>query len=45
MCCAIFLQTLTQATPLIFTGLAFTFAKKANLIEVNCQALQTGYDY
>ena len=32
-----FAQTLTQATPLIFTGLAFTFAKKANLINLGVE--------
>ena len=30
-------QTLTQATPLIFTGLAFTFTKKANLINLGAE--------
>lgn len=30
-------QTLTQATPLIFTGLAFTFAKKATLINLGIE--------
>ena len=30
-------QTLTQATPLIFTGLAFTLAKKANLINLGVE--------
>lgn len=30
-------QTLSQATPLIFTGLAFTFAKKANLINLGIE--------
>lgn len=30
-------QTLTQATPLIFTGLAFTFAKKASLINLGAE--------
>lgn len=30
-------QTLTQATPLIFTGLAFTLAKKANLINLGAE--------
>lgn len=30
-------QTLTQATPLIFTGLAFTFAKKASLINLGVE--------
>lgn len=32
-----FAQTLTQATPLIFTGLAFTLAKKANLINLGVE--------
>lgn len=36
-------QTLTQATPLIFTGLAFTFAKKATLINLGIEGqLQMG---
>lgn len=36
-------QTLTQATPLIFTGLAFTFAKKATLINLGIEGqLQLG---
>ena len=30
-------QTLTQATPLIFTGLAFAFAKKASLINLGAE--------
>lgn len=30
-------QTLTQATPLIFTGLAYTFAKKATLINLGIE--------
>lgn len=30
-------QTLTQATPLIFTGLAFTFTKKATLINLGIE--------
>lgn len=30
-------QMLTQATPLIFTGLAFTFAKKASLINLGVE--------
>lgn len=30
-------QTLTQATPLIFTGLAFTFTKKATLINLGVE--------
>ena len=30
-------QTLTQATPLIFSGLAFTLAKKANLINLGVE--------
>lgn len=30
-------QTLTQATPLIFTGLAFTLAKKASLINLGVE--------
>lgn len=30
-------QTLTQATPLIFTGLAFAFAKKASLINLGVE--------
>lgn len=30
-------QTFTQATPLIFTGLAFTFAKKATLINLGVE--------
>lgn len=30
-------QTLVQATPLIFTGLAFTFAKKATLINLGIE--------
>lgn len=30
-------QALTQATPLIFTGLAFTLAKKANLINLGVE--------
>lgn len=38
-----FIQTLTQATPLIFTGLAFTFAKKATLINLGIEGqLQFG---
>lgn len=32
-----FTQTLTQATPLIFTGLAYTFAKKASLINLGVE--------
>jgi len=32
-----FAQMLTQATPLIFTGLAFTFAKKASLINLGVE--------
>lgn len=32
-----FAQTLTQATPLIFTGLAFTLAKKASLINLGVE--------
>lgn len=36
-------QTLTQATPLIFTGLAFVFAKKATLINLGIEGqLQLG---
>jgi ABC-type uncharacterized transport system, permease component len=30
-------QTLTQATPLIFTGIAYAFAKKANLINLGIE--------
>lgn len=30
-------QTLTQATPLIFTGLAYTFARKASLINLGVE--------
>lgn len=32
-----FAQTVAQATPLIFTGLAFTFAKKASLINLGVE--------
>ena len=36
-------QTLTQATPLIFTGLAFAFAKKASLINLISSLIDTRY--
>ena len=39
-------QGLGPVVPIVLAALeSFIPAKKANLIDINCQALQTGYDF